>query len=454
MGGQKHPLFKAVRMLTPSACSSAAQSSTPARRVLGTRWYVLAAIFLLSFITIVDRVCISAAKTSMSRDLQISDLSFGFVFGAFALGYAVLMVPSGWFADRYGPRRFLAAIVALWSCFTLTTGLARALAPLIAIRFGFGIAEAGAYPTATRAIYNWFPIRERGLALGLLNTGSRLGAAFGLAAMSVSIATLGWRASYYLLAGVGFVWAAFWFFWFQDRPQSKRGLTPDELKLIRDSRGEPQPKPRTSRATWRIFLSSPNFYLILFQYFASNFTFFICFTWLLPYMEKRYRLSPAEAAFYASIPLYCGAFATWFGGYIVDAIYKRGHWKISRSLPAACGFGMSAVCLLLAGHVSTVHGFVLCFALATLGVDLSISPSWTISSDVGQEYTGTLSAAMNMMGSLGSVTSSLAFPYFLKLTGGIQTYFFVAAALNVLAIACWLYAKPQKPLVVNAVAAA
>jgi ACS family glucarate transporter-like MFS transporter len=230
----------------------------------------------------------------------------------------------------------------------------------------------------------------------------------------------------------------------------KRGVTAEDLSLIGRSGAGPWPPPRTPRATWRTFLSSQNCYLILYQYFASNFTFFICFTWLLPYIEGRYRLSPAEAGFYASIPLYCGAFATWFGGYIVDAIYRRGHWKISRALPAVCGFAMSAVCLLLAGQVSTIHGFVLCFALATLGVDLSISPSWTISSDVGQEYTGTLSGAMNTMGSLGSFASSLAFPYFLKLTGNVQTYFFVAAGLNVLAILCWLRIEPEKPLVLAA----
>ena len=133
--------------------------ATPARFHSGVRWYVLGAVFFLAFITIVDRVCISAAKSAMSRELRISDLDFGAVFGAFALGYAVLMVPSGWLADKFGPRKFLTVTVALWSCFTLATGIVRTLAPLIAVRFAFGMAEAGAFPTATRALYNWFPIR-------------------------------------------------------------------------------------------------------------------------------------------------------------------------------------------------------------------------------------------------------------------------------------------------------
>ncbi len=409
---------------------------------------VLAAIFLLSFITIVDRVCISAAKSAISGELGISNLDFGAVFGAFALGYAVLMAPSGWLADRYGPRKFLAAIVALWSFFTMATGFVHTLMPLAAVRFLFGMAEAGAYPAASRAIYNWFPIRERGLALGLLNTGSRLGAAAGLLLMSLSVAHLGWRISFRALGGLGFAWALVWFFWFRDDPGAKSGVGASELEHIMSGRPARHGKFGISgpRASWRDFFSSRNFYLILFQYFASNFTFFICFTWLLPYMQDRYRLTPSEAGFYASIPLYCGALATWLGGFLVDAIYRRGHWKLSRALPAAAGFGVAVICLLFAGSIDTIGWFVLCFGVATFGVDLTLSPSWTLASDVGRHYTGTLSGAMNTMGSVGSFASALVFPWMLKTTGAVEMYFYVAAAFNAIAILCWMGVRPEKPI--------
>ncbi|HYZ83693.1 MAG TPA: MFS transporter [Bryobacteraceae bacterium] len=425
-------------------------AATGIRHRTRVRVYVLAAIFLLSFITIVDRVCISSAKAAMSQELGIGNLDFGAVFGAFALGYALFMVPSGWFADRYGPRLFLTAVVVIWSIFTITTGLVRTVMPLIVLRFLFGMAEAGAYPTATRAIYNWFPVRERGLALGLLNTGSRLGAAIGLFIMSLSVAHLGWRMSFWVLGVLGIAWAVFWYLWFRDNPATKSGINALELDYIRS--GSPAhatadtPPPK---ATWSDFFGSRNFYLLLFQYFASNFTFFICFSWLLPYAQERYRLTPAEAGFYASIPLYCGAMATWLSGLAVDAIYKRGHWKLSRALPAACGFGLAAICLLFAGSLDSVLAFVVCFGIATFGVDLTLSPSWTASSDIGWHYTGTLSAAMNTMGSLGSFASSLAFPWLLKTTGTVEVYFYAAAIFNVIAILCWIGLRPDRPLIAS-----
>jgi ACS family glucarate transporter-like MFS transporter len=141
------------------------------------RWQVVAGIFLLAFITIMDRVCISSAKLGIASDLGITDVQFGWVFGVFACGYATLMIPAGWWADRIGPRVFLTAIVCCWSILTAGTGFATTLIPLLSIRFLFGLAEAGAYPTASRALYSWMATSERGLALGLLNTGSRLGAA-------------------------------------------------------------------------------------------------------------------------------------------------------------------------------------------------------------------------------------------------------------------------------------
>src|SRR5947209_416867 len=139
-------------MLSTSAMNRAdSKASTPSR----LRWAVLCVLFGLSFVTIVDRVCISAAKPDIAADLRIPDQTFGMVFGAFAMGYSIFMVPAGWAADRLGPRRFLALIVAAWSVFTIWTGAASTIPLLIAVRFCFGATEAGAYPTAAKAIYSW-----------------------------------------------------------------------------------------------------------------------------------------------------------------------------------------------------------------------------------------------------------------------------------------------------------
>ena len=352
-----------------------------ARPATSMRWVVVAYLFLFSFLTIVDRVAISAAKGDIAADLGITDVTFGFVFGVFALGYALFQIPAGWCADRYGPRVFLTVIVVMWSLFTGLTGLAAGSAMLIAVRFLFGGAEAGIYPTASRAIYNWIPVQRRGAAQGLLFVGSRLGAAFGLSVVSFTIVNFGWRESFWGLGAIGAVLAAVWYGWFRDHPEQKTGVSASEIEFIRSGSGA-----RTTQGTvkggWRELLLSGNSGLLMVQYFASNFTFFIAFSWLLPYLRSQYHLSATEAGAYASIPLYCGAFGNWFSGALVDAIYRRGHWRMSRLVPALAGFGVATVSLVAGASMPGVAGAVICFSLATFGVDMTLSPSWTACQDI------------------------------------------------------------------------
>jgi MFS transporter, ACS family, glucarate transporter len=437
--------MKLVQTMTPRVAPSGetappndlAEGIAPSKR----RWQVVSAVVIVSFLTILARAGISATKSEMAHDLGISDVSFGLVFGAFALGYAVFMLPCGLLADRWGPRKSLAVSVFFWSLFTLLTGLVSGIVLLISIRFFFGLAEAGVYPQATRALHNWMLPRERGLALGLLNMGSRLGAAFGLAATPFFVEHLGWRQSFVLLGIIGAIWTAIWFWWFRDQPK---------LSLESDKRELQSAAAKSGVAKfgipWRAFLSSRNFYLILYQYFASQFTFFICLSWLLPFLRSRYAISTAQAGLYASIPLCAGAFAMWVSGSTVDRVFKSGRWKLSRSMPAMIGFGLATVALLPAPFMRTPELFILCFALTTCGVDLAISPSWTVCCDVGGSYSGTLSAAMNTMGALGSLASSLLFPILMGWTGNIKVYFGVAAFLNIVAIVCWKYIDPSRSL--------
>lgn len=420
----------------------ALQTDSSAERT-HVRWQVVGFLFVFSFLTIVDRVAISAAKGDMARELGISDVSFGFVFGVFALGYALFQIPSGWCADRFGPRLFLTLIVLLWSLFTGATGLVYAAPALIVIRLLFGAAEAGIYPTASRAIYSWLPRGGRGAAQGILFVGSRLGAAFGLAFVSWSVAHLGWRTAFFVLAVIGIALAALWYLWFRDRPEEMPGVSESERAYIRSDCAVSGSTAR-EELDWCRLLLSGNVLLLMYQYFASNFTFFLAFSWLLPYLREQYSLTVTEAGAYAGIPLYFGAAGNWFSGVMVDAIYRRGRWWLSRWLPAVFGFALAVVSLVFAASAPNVAGAVICFSLATLGVDMTLSPSWTACQDTAGPHTGVLSGAMNMMGNIGSFVSSITFPILLRTTGSAAAYFYLAALLNIVAILCWLRIRPEK----------
>src|SRR6185503_11107170 len=110
--------------------------------------------------------------------------------------------------------------------------------------------------------------------------------------------------------------------------------------------------------TARGLFASRNVWLLMGQYFCSNFTFFFCLTWLFPYLKSRYQLGMVEAGFYAAAPPLMGAIGNWTAGALIDWIYRRGNWTLSRLAPAMVGFFLAAVGLLASLQMETALGAI------------------------------------------------------------------------------------------------
>jgi MFS transporter, ACS family, glucarate transporter len=413
------------------------------------RWYIILGTFLLSVLLYVDRVCISAAKEPVSRDLGFSETEMGWVFSAFALGYALLQAPSGMLADRMGARRVLSLIVALWSAFTGLTASVGSLASMLAVRFLFGAGEAGAFPAMARAIYSWIPMQERGLVQGVNFSGSRIGAAAALPLVSWMIAELGWRLSFVVLMGIGIGWALLWFLYFRDEPADAPWLTAAEKQLILATRQQPRAPSQAPQSLRRAVLRSGTVWALCAQYFASNFMFFFGLTWFFPQLKQRYGLTGMEASAFAAAPMIAGAVGNWISGWWVDRLYAQGDWRRSRRRPAMVGFLLATLGIVGCAHATTPAGSSLWFSLCLLGSDMTLSPSWSTCVDIGGRHAGAVSGAMNMAGNIGSFVTSLAFPYLLAWTDSSLPFFYLAAALNLAAILSWRSIEPAVPLEVD-----
>lgn len=413
--------------------------------MLPRRALVVVATFLLAFLLYVDRVCISTAKGPIVAELGLTDAQFGWALSAFAFGYALLQTPSGMAADRVGARRILAAIVTIWSVFTGLTALAWNFVSLVIIRFLFGAGESGAFPGMARAVFSWIPVRERGLVKGINFSASRLGAAITMPLLPLLIEALGWKPAFAVLMLVGLVWAVTWWLWFRDEPADHPRISRKELALIISGRQEAGAAAANSRAATLplgVMLRSAPLWLMMGQYFASNFTFFFCLTWLFPYVQKTYGLTYTQAGFYAMIPLLAGAAGNLVSGWLVDALYRSGRVAISRRLPAMAGFGLAAFGLVMGLGQTEVMPAVAWLSVAIFGADMTLSPSWSYCIDLGGPHAGQVSGTMNMAGNLGSALVALAFPYLRQWTGGDAPFFRIAATLNVAAIFLWLGARP------------
>ena len=415
-------------------------------------------LFLHTVNTYMDRICISTAKGAMQSDLALTDQQMGYVFGIFAIGYALFQVPAGWLSDFLGPRRALSFIVVVWSLFTALTGAVHTAATLIAVRFLFGVGEAGAYPGATRALYRWLPVRERGVGQGIFHSGARIGAAASVVVMPMIIVAIGWRWTFILNGVAGIVWAAVWWMWFRDDPHDHSLTNQAECELIDAGLAvEAEDRQATAAAPFILLVTTPNILLAMVQYAASNITFFFGMSWLFPYMEKTWG---ADSAKWASIPLLVGAVSLWLSGTSVTRLYDQGYRVWSRRGPAMLGFGVAAVGLILCTQVdksstASFWPFIACLSLAFFGVEMILSPSWSFCMDIGGERSGAVSAAMNMVGNLGAALSAIMFPYFrdhvtlpvlAPTTGSPNSFFAFAAFMNVVALLCWTMMDPWRKL--------
>ena len=410
------------------------------------RFLLIAGTFLLSLQLYVTRTCISTAKDAVTHDLALSNEQWSWILASFAFGYALFATPGGALADRLGGRKVLTAVVIAWSVFTALSAAAWNFASMMVVRFLFGASEAGAFPGMARVVYSWIPVSERGLVKGINFSGSRIGAALAMPGVAWLIKEMGWHAAFLVLMAVGFAWAMFWWFWFRDEPEKKTSLSKKELELILANRQDAGRAGPAGPLRVGTLFASGNLWLMMLQYFASNFTFFFSLTWLYPYVKAKYNLGAVDAGFYAMIPLLGGAVGNIFAGGLVDWIYRSGRSSLSRKLPAIIGFLLAAIGMVMSLEQATAGGAIFWLTLAIFGADMTLSPSWSFCIDIGGKHAGAVSGTMNMAGNLGSAIAALAFAYLPESARGNVAFFYTAAALSGGAIICWLISDPSRKI--------
>ena len=415
------------------------------RSPIPLRFLLVFSTFLLTVLLYIDRACISAAKEEISTDLNFDLTQFGWVMAMFTLGYALFQTPSGIWADKRGPRRVITVIVSVWSVLTALTGAAWNYASMLVIRFLFGAGESGAFPTLSKVVYNWFPVKERGIVQGINFSGSRIGAAFALPLVAIIINKAGWRMTFVIFGCVGVLFALLWSWLFRNKPEETGMISDTEKQYILETREKPSQKEK-SRLSFGQILSARTMWLAMLQYMASNFTFYFTLTWMYPYLKDRFALGGIEAGLYSMIPLFAGAMGNWMSGLWVDRLYKRRNLKISRRLPAIAGFILAAFGMLMMARIDTPQVAIVFLSIAIFGADMTLSPSWAFCIDIGKEHAGAVSGTMNMAGNLGAFVTIIAFPYLYEWTGSFQPFFYVCMGLSAIAVVIWLTMNPEKTI--------
>ena len=406
------------------------------------RYRALALMFLLTLVTYLDRVCISATAEVMQAELGLDKVQMGQVFSAFVLGYVLFEIPGGRWADRLGARSLLTRIVIWWSAFTALTGIAWSYTSLIVVRFLFGCGEAGAFPGCASAISRWFPAPERGRAQAVIMVGSRLGGAFAPAVVIALMATVGWRSVYGIFALVGLVWVAVWVRWYRNWPEEHPSIDAQELKHIQAGRAAEQHQG----PPWGALARSRNVWMLCLMYSGYTWGLYFYLTWLPTYLREARGVEWERVGLYASLPMLVGACSNFLGGWLSDRLAKRISLRWARRIPAMAGLLGAAIFIAIAATIEDNDLGIAALAISFGFADLILAVCWAACLDIGGSQAGVVSGTMNSFGQIGAVLAPTVMGSLVESTGSWELPLLVSAGYYAFGAAVWLMIDAEQPL--------
>ena len=370
------------------------------------RFRILAVLFVLSFINYLLRNNLSVAIPSIRQEFGFSSAELGWILGSFNLTYALFQIPGGVFGELYGPRRAMTIIAVTWGMLTFLTGFAPALmaasatgamVSLIGVRFLLGVANAPLFPIMAGAIANWFPVGSWAFPNGLSSVGLALGQAAIGPVVTMLIIHFGWRESFYVLAPLGFLVGAWWYWYGRDTPVEHRAITRDEIELITRGRTPVDANSR-SHGDWRKVLVKRDVLLLAGSYFCMNYVFYIFAQWLFTYLVEARGFSLLESGFLYVLPFAVGAVLAAVGGLTCDALCRRIGARWGCRLPAMVGLVLVAVFLLAGVYAMNPYVAVSLLSLCFGFTQFTEGAFWSATTYAAGPHTSTATGVLNTGG--------------------------------------------------------
>jgi MFS transporter, ACS family, glucarate transporter len=384
------------------------------------------------------------AGPRMQQDLHITPAGWGWVVGVFFFAYSAFEIPTGSLADRLGPRRVLTRIVLWWSVFTSLTGLAANYWALLAIRFSFGVGEAGAFPNFSACVSRWFPRMERAQALGLVIMASQLGGALSPLLVVPIQMRYGWRTSFFLFGVFGVLWAVVWYGWYRDIPSQMKNVTQTELAEIGAT------SIQTHEAIpWSVALRSKNLWSHMLMAFCYYYAGSFFFSWFQTYLVHARGFSEKQLLL-STLPFIFGACGNAGGGFASDTLVRTWGLKWGRKTIGMVGAGAAALACVAAILTSNRVLTLVFLGIIYLGVAVIQPVAFATCIDIAKRYAGAVAGAMNTAAQTGAFVSSIIFGYLVRVTGSYDIPLIPMALMLALSAALWLRIDPTEQLIPEA----
>jgi MFS transporter, ACS family, hexuronate transporter len=383
------------------------------RRIAGLRWWIIALIFLAALINFLNRLTIAVLGPVMTVQLGLSSMQFAGLTTSFLVAYTISQGISGGLYDKIGTKRGFTASIVLWSLASMAHAFTRGLIGLNCLRFLLGIGEGGTWPGAAKVIAEWFPVRERALAMGICNSGTAIGSIIATPLIIWIELRFGWRASFLAIGGVGFAWLVLWLVFYAPAKDNSR-ITPEEYALIRKDR---EPALSQRRIPWRELLQHREVWAVIMARFFGDPVWWLYTTWLPLYLYRVRHFSLQEIAMFAWIPFLAADAGSLFGGWLSGHLMVRG-WTLDGARKTVIVCSMLLMCCGIPAALTGSATLALLFiAIVLFGFQSWISNVQTLPSDYFPE------AAVGSVMGLGGVGAGAGAMLLTQATGFVVQHY-------------------------------
>ncbi|HXB68085.1 MAG TPA: MFS transporter [Candidatus Acidoferrales bacterium] len=375
-------------------------------------WRIALLIASAIAISYFDRQTLPIAIHAIQREIPISNTQFSQLQAAFLLAYALMYAGGGKLIDVLGTHTGFLLIMAFWSLACASHGLATGFGMLAASRFLLGMGEGGGFPAATKAVAEWYPVEQRGAAMGIINAGTAVGAVIAPPGIALVIATLNWRWVFFLSGALGLLWTLWW--WRASGPPQPESVVP-------------QPIP------WLRLLTFPQVWGLVTAKFLSDSAWYFYLFWLPKYLYDVRGFDTKQVGYFAWIPYAASGVGSLWGGWFTGRLIGAGR-SLDFSRKRAMGASVAVMPLIFFVTRTPVQLAIVLFSLAFAGQQSWSTLVMILPADLfPRNAVGSVAGLVGFGGAMGGVVFGLVVGYLLDHGFGYQTVFAIVSTLHVAA---------------------
>jgi MFS transporter, ACS family, hexuronate transporter len=332
----------------------------------GFRWWIVGLICLGTIINYLARNSLAVLAPQLQVKLNFTTAEYSYIVGAFQIGYCVMQSVCGYFLDLLGLRLGFSLFGVAWSVFNMLHAVAGSWLALTFLRGMMGLSEAAAIPAGIKAISEWFPAKERSVAVGYFNAGTSLGAL--LAPPLVIWVSLqhSWQMAFIVTGGLGFIFVALW--WAYYRPPKEHWLLGDQERtyILKGQVPEKSLAAGERRPPMvRKILTAPKFWGIAIPRFLAEPAWQTFNFWIPLYLATVRHMDLKQIAIFAWMPFLAADLGGIFGGYLSPLMMK--YFKVQLIHSRIVGIVLGALLMIGPGSIGLVASPYAAIALFCIG---------------------------------------------------------------------------------------